>query len=117
MKKIGKKLFEYWYLFVIIGLILLEAIIFLGLGENSYIATTDNLDLFIPHFRMLKLSGTFFTQGDILPILGGVTRDNFGSEFSLYNDFSYLLRLYCRLFFKYCAFHDLCLFFSQRDAG
>ena len=99
MKKIGKKLFEYWYLFVIIGLILLEAIIFLGLGENSYIATTDNLDLFIPHFRMLKLSGTFFTQGDILPILGGVTRDNFGSEFSLYN----LLYLIFPTYYAYIA--------------
>lgn len=109
MKKIGKKLFEYWYLFVIIGLILLEAIIFLGLGENSYIATTDNLDLFIPHFRMLKLSGTFFTQGDILPILGGVTRDNFGSEFSLYN----LLYLIFPTYYAYIAGYFLSIVLSM----
>ena len=85
MKNLGKKLLEYWYYVVIIGLLLLEAVIFLVLGAKSYIATTDNLDLFIPHLRMMNLSGTFFTQGDILPILGGVTRDNFGSEFALYN--------------------------------
>ena len=109
VKKIGKKLFEYWYLFVIIGLILLEAIIFLGLGENSYIATTDNLDLFIPHFRMLKLSGTFFTQGDILPILGGVTRDNFGSEFSLYN----LLYLIFPTYYAYIAGYFLSIVLSM----
>ncbi len=109
MKKIGKKLFEYWYLFVIIGLILLEAIVFLVLGENSYIATTDNLDLFIPHFRMLKLSGTFFTQGDILPILGGVTRDNFGSEFSLYN----LLYLIFPTYYAYIAGYFLSIVLSM----
>ena len=85
MKKIGKFITSYWFLIVIIGLLALESVVFFVLGESSYIATTDNLDLFIPHLRMLKLSGTFFTHGDVLPILGGVTRDNFGSEFSLYN--------------------------------
>lgn len=94
MKKLGKKLLEYWYLVVIIGLLAVEAIVFFGLGEKSYIAIHDNLDLFIPHLRMLKLSGTFFTQGDVLPILGGVTRDNFGSEFSLYNLLYMLLPTY-----------------------
>ena len=85
MKKLAKFITTYWFLLIIIGLLAFEAVVFLGLGEKSYIATTDNLDLFIPHLRMMNLSGTFFTQGDVLPILGGVTRDNFGSEFSLYN--------------------------------
>ncbi len=99
MKKFWKNILEYWYFIVIIGLLSAEAVVFLFLGEKSYIATTDNLDLFIPHFRMLKMSHTFFTQGDVLPILGGVTRDNFGSEFSLYN----LLYLFLPTYYAYIA--------------
>lgn len=99
MKNFGKKLMEYWYLIIIIGLLLAEAFVFLGLGDESYIAVHDNLDLFIPHLRMLKTSGTFFTQGDVLPVLGGVTRDNFGSEFSLYN----LLYLLLPTYYAYIA--------------
>lgn len=94
MKKIGKFITSYWFWIVITGLLALEAVVFFVLGEGSYIATTDNLDLFIPHLRMLKLSDTFFTHGDNLPILGGVTRDNFGSEFSLYNILYMLLPTY-----------------------
>lgn len=99
MKNLLKTLIRNWYLIVIIGLLCAEAAVFLLLGDNSYIAVTDNLDLFIPHLRMLKISGTFFTQGDLLPILGGVTRDNFGSEFSLYN----LLYLLLPAYYAYIA--------------
>ena len=89
-----KNIFKYWYLIVMIGVLGAEAVVFLGMGDQSYIAVHDNLDLFIPHLRMLKLSGTFFTQGDVLPILGGVTRDDFSSEFSLYNLLYLLLPTY-----------------------
>lgn len=85
VKKFLSKILKYWYLFLIIGLLFSQAVVFLGFGENSYITVHDNLDLFIPHLRMLKLSGSFFTRGDVLPILGGVTRNDFGSEFYLYN--------------------------------
>lgn len=99
MKKTVKFITSYWFFIIIAGLLLLEAAVFFVLGEKSYIATTDNLDLFIPHLRMLNLSGTFFTQGDVLPILGGVTRDNFGSEFSLYN----LLYMILPTYYAYIA--------------
>ena len=99
MKKLGKLITSYWFWIVIAGLLALEAGVFFVLGESSYIATTDNLDLFIPHLRMLKLSGTFFTHGDVLPILGGVTRDNFGSEFSLYN----ILYMFLPTYYAYIA--------------
>lgn len=94
MKKIRTFITSYWFLIVTVFLLTFEAVVFLVLGEGSYIAVTDNLDLFIPHLRMLQQSGTFFTHGDILPILGGVTRDNFGSEFSLYNLLYMLLPTY-----------------------
>lgn len=85
MKNFVKKVFKYWYLIIIAVLLSAEGIVFFGLGDKNYITIHDNLDLFIPHLKMLKLSGTFFTHGDILPILGGVTRNDFGSEFYLYN--------------------------------
>lgn len=85
MKKFVKKIFENWYLVIITGLLLTEGVVFFGFGDKSYITIHDNLDLFIPHLNMLKHTGTFFTHGDTLPILGGVTRNDFGSEFYLYN--------------------------------
>lgn len=99
MKACMKHISKYWYLYVTFGLLFVQAVVFLGLGEGCYIAVHDNLDLFVPHLRMMKLSGSFFTHGDILPILGGITRDNFGSEFSVYN----LLYLILPAYYAYIA--------------
>lgn len=109
MRNWRKNIFKYWYLIVMIGVLGAEVVVFLGMGDQSYIAVHDNLDLFIPHLRMLKLSGTFFTQGDVLPILGGVTRDNFGSEFSLYN----LLYLLLPTYYAYIAGYFLSIIIAM----
>ena len=55
------------------------------------IAVHDNLDLFVAHFKIMKLNHAFFSHSAILPMVGGVTRDAFGSEFSLYNILYFLL--------------------------
>lgn len=85
VKKLLKKICEYWHIIIIAGLLFSQAVVFLGLGGKNYITVHDNLDLFVPHLKMMKLSGSFFTHGDTLPILGGVTRNDFGSEFYLFN--------------------------------
>ena len=54
------------------------------LGENSYIAVQDNLDLFVAQFAMLKNEGIFFSHGVSAPFLNGVSRDVLPSELSLY---------------------------------
>ncbi len=54
------------------------------MGENSYIAIHDNLDLFTPQFRMMKATGTFFGQGASVPFLHGISRDALPSELSFY---------------------------------
>lgn len=82
MKKFVEKS---WHIVIIAGLLLAEAIVFLGFGEKSYITIHDNLDLFIPHLKMMRLTDSFFSHNTLLPILGGVTRDDFGSEFYLFN--------------------------------
>ncbi len=109
VKKFVNKICKYWYLILITGLLFSQAAVFLGLGDKSYITVHDNLDLFIPHLRMLKLSGSFFTQGEILPILGGVTRNDFGSEFYLYN----LLFAFLPAYYAYIAGYFLSIAVSM----
>lgn len=71
---------------VIIALALLaQILVFAVFGENSYLQVQDDLDLFVPHFQMLKNNHAFFAHGVTVPMIGGLSRDLFGSEFSLYN--------------------------------
>ena len=74
-----------WFLFPIIGFLLLTAGVFFGYGEHSYIGVHDNMDLFLAQFQMLKNTDSFFKHGVDVPFLGGVSRDTLPSEFSLYS--------------------------------
>ena len=76
---------KYWFCFPVIGFLLLTAGVFFGYGEHSYIGVHDNMDLFVAQFQMLKNTGTFFKHGVDVPFLGGISRDNLPSEFSLYS--------------------------------
>lgn len=76
---------KYWFLFPIIGFLLLLAGVFFGYGESSYIAVHDNMDLFLAQYQMLKNTGTFWKHGVEVPFLGGISRDNLPSELSLYS--------------------------------
>ena len=69
----------------------LQAAVFLIFRENSYIQVHDNLDLFAAQLQIMKNTDTFFAKDAILPMLGGISRDTFGSEFSLYNILFFLL--------------------------
>ena len=84
-KKWFIRLTKYWFLFPIIGFLLLVAGVFFGYGENSYIAVHDNMDLFLAQYQMLKNTGTFWKHGVDVPFLGGISRDNLPSELSLYS--------------------------------
>jgi hypothetical protein len=55
------------------------------LRGNIYVGICDNLDLFITQLKMLKDNSAFFAHGQTMEILGGIDRDYFPSEFSLYN--------------------------------
>ncbi|MCR4758106.1 MAG: DUF6044 family protein [Butyrivibrio sp.] len=69
----------------IVFLFLLFVVLFYAaIGENSYIAIQDNLDLFQAQFAMLQNTGSFFAQYVHAPFLGGVSRDVLPSELSLY---------------------------------
>ena len=76
---------KYWFCFPVIGFLLLTAGVLFGYGERSYIAVHDNMDLFLAQFQMLKNTDSFFKHGVDIPFLGGVSRDNLPSEFSLYS--------------------------------
>lgn len=53
------------------SVVLGEAAVFLFFGEGSYIATHDNLDLFMGHFQAMKHWNAFFGHGVTVPILEG----------------------------------------------
>ena len=74
-----------WYVFAAGALLALQALVFLVFREESYIQVHDNLDLFPAHFEMMKRAGAFFSGSATLPMLHGISRDLFGSEWSLYN--------------------------------
>lgn len=90
MKKLARQkwflwITKYWFLFPIAGFLLLMAAVFFGWGERSYIGVHDNMDLFLAQFQMLKNTDSFWKHGVDVPFLGGVSRDNLPSEFSLYS--------------------------------
>lgn len=74
---------KYWS-DILIGLYFVGAIIlFCVMGEDSYIAIHDNLDLFQPQFKMMKDGGLFFAHNAPIGFLGGISRDVCASEWSL----------------------------------
>ena len=104
---------KYWFLFPIIGFLLLAVGVFFGYGEHSYIGVHDNMDLFLAQFQMLKNTRSFFRHGVDVPFLGGISRDNLPSEFSLYSVLymifstytAYVLGILCKILigmFSFC---------------
>lgn len=76
---------ERCWAFIFVGLFFIcTAVLYFSLGENSYIAIHDNLDLFIPQFQMMKNDGTFFALEAGTDFLNGISRNVLPSEFSLY---------------------------------
>ncbi|MFI3213449.1 MAG: DUF6044 family protein [Eubacteriales bacterium] len=74
-----------WFWVLSILFIVLEAIFLLLINEGIYCSTHDNLELHVLDYHLLKELGMFFTHGDELPILNGISRDYFFSEFSAYS--------------------------------
>ena len=67
------------------GIFAFEAVVLLLLRKNIYVGICDNLDLFITQLKMMHDRGAFFAHHYEMPVLGGLDRDYFPSEFSLYN--------------------------------
>ena len=76
-----------WYIYLTGALLLIQAAVFLIFRGESYFQIHDNLDLFMGHYEMLKRAGIWFAHGVDAPIMHGISRDLFGSEFNLYNLF------------------------------
>lgn len=76
---------KYWHRILIGSIFFCEAIILFVLRENIYVSICDNLDLFITQLKLLHDNYAFFSHGKELPILSGIDRNYFPSEFSVYN--------------------------------
>ena len=83
-----------WYLYLISGLAVMQVLVFTLWGDHSFIAIHDNLDLFVAHNKIMKNQDIFFGSGHEALLLGGVSRNLLGSEFSLYNILYYLFTPY-----------------------
>ena len=76
---------KYWQWILVGGIFFLESAILLFLNEDIYVGICDNLDLFITQLKMLKDQDAFFAGSQMMPILQGIDRNYFPTEFSLYN--------------------------------
>ncbi|MBE5844851.1 MAG: hypothetical protein E7302_11905 [Butyrivibrio sp.] len=85
MRELFGKIISRWYI-CLIGLFLIAVFaMYMIVGENSYIAVHDNLDLFVAQYKMMQNTGTFFAHNAEVPFLGGISRDNLPGEFYLYS--------------------------------
>ena len=91
MERIKTFVLKNWYILFVAMLLCMQAGVFLIFREGSYIQVHDNLDLFASQLQIMKNTDTFFAHDVLLPMLGGISRNNFGSEFSLYNILFYFL--------------------------
>lgn len=76
---------KYWHWVLVGGIFMVEAIFLLYLNEDIYVGICDNLDLFITQLKVMKDERAFFSQNQLMPMLQGIDRDYFPSEFSVYN--------------------------------
>ncbi|SCY42324.1 hypothetical protein SAMN02910451_02548 [Butyrivibrio hungatei] len=75
-----------WYFLLVIGILLLQLIVFLIAGEaHTFIGVHDNLDIHITDYKLLKDNNAFFSQGKTIPLLGGIDRNFLLSEFYAYS--------------------------------
>lgn len=74
----------YWYWWVVALILLGELAVFLFFGTKSYIGIHDNLDIHITDYEILRQQEAFFSQNKVIPFLGGIDRNFFLSEYSLY---------------------------------
>lgn len=81
----NKSIKKYWYYYIVGLLYATELLVFLVFRDESYIQVHDNLDLFIPHYKMLSLNHAWYSHNSTMPMLHGINRDLLGSEFLLYN--------------------------------
>ncbi|MCM1049026.1 MAG: DUF6044 family protein [Clostridiales bacterium] len=79
------KFWANWHWYLVFAIIAFEALIFIIAGEDIYIGIHDNLDIHITDYQILKLNHAFWSHNKELPFLGGISRDFFLSELSLYS--------------------------------
>lgn len=74
-----------WHWLLVFSFLAVETVVMLLLGDNIYASTHDNLELHVLDYHLLKENKLFFAHGVELPVLNGVSRDYFFSEFHIYS--------------------------------
>ena len=82
-KSYKKCIIDRWYIFPVVFFVLAVIVFYAVIGENSYIAVADNMDLFVPQYRMLGMRNIYFAHDAAAPFLDGTSRDVLPSEFNV----------------------------------
>lgn len=94
---------RYWALLFIVCVYLVQIVVMYGYGEHIYASTHDNLELHILDYHLLSKNNLFFSHNGTLPILNGISRDYFFTEFSVYS-FLYMILPTCYAYITgYCV--------------
>ena len=86
-----KKIFNKWYLAFVAVIIVFITAIFVICGTNAIITIDNNLDLYVPLFKVMKDTKTFFSHRIYLPLYDMLLRDYLPSEFKLQTMLYYIL--------------------------
>ena len=76
---------KYWAPILVGTIFLAQCIIMFAAGEHVYASIHDNLDLHILDLHLLSENDLFFAKEGLLPVLDGISRDFFFSEWSVYS--------------------------------
>ncbi len=81
-----KRLAIKWYFALVAVILAIELLTFALAGEaHTYVGVHDNLDIHITDYQLLRSNHAFFSHNVTIPILGGIDRNFFLSEFYLYS--------------------------------
>lgn len=81
----GDFFYKYWAALLVGAVFGVQCIIMFLAGEHVYASIHDNLELHILDLHLLSDNNLFFGHDGVLPILDGISRDFFFSEWSAYS--------------------------------
>jgi len=76
---------KYWAAGIVGIIFVVQCIVMYVAGEHVYASIHDNLDLHVLDLHLLSQNNLFFAKDGILPILDGISRNFFFSEWSVYS--------------------------------
>lgn len=84
-KRICSWIKKNWAVVLVFCLVLLQSVVMFVAGDSIYASIHDNLELHILDYHLLAENNLFFSKDGVLPLLDGISRDYFFSEWNAYS--------------------------------